>query len=100
MKNFKNWIAKVGNDERLVRFFQTCERLNYYNENVFEKLYQLHIKWNQMCIRLETEKDNPKVEVLPNSVNPILEEISNTLNTMSYRQFKELCNQYDRRNNS
>lgn len=90
-----NWIEKVQNDERLVRFFQTCKRLNYYNHELFEEIYKLHLRWNEVLKRLETEGLNPKVKI--NSPNSILEEISQTLDTMSYRQFKELVNEDERR---
>lgn len=92
-----NWIEKVADDERLVRFFETCERLNYNNPVLFNEIYKLHLKWNEVCKKLEIEGTNPKIVV--NSPNPLLEEIRSTLDTMSYRQFKELVNEDERRKN-
>jgi hypothetical protein len=94
-------IAQVSDDQRLVKYLQKCISLNYYNQELFNEIYQKYLEKKQAMDYFAQATNF--INGVPEAMSAIgiqqlkmQRESSSTLNDISFRQYTDLANRNEK----
>ena len=94
-------IAQASDDQRVVKYMQKCISLNYYNQELFNEIYQKYLERKQ-AMDYFIQATNFIISV-PETMSAIglkqlnmQRESSSTLNDISFRQYTDLANRNEK----
>ena len=94
-------IAQASDDQRVVKYMQKCISLNYYNQELFNEIYQKYLERKQ-AMDYFIQATN-FINSVPETMSAIglkqlnmQRESSSTLNDISFRQYTDLANRNEK----